>query len=199
MSATQSQDRATRVSRWKFLALVMLFAGPVLLATAWYFMADRFRPVTDSYGELIEPAQPIEPFVARTIAAGDYDLDALRGHWTLVHVIDDRCGEACRERIHYTRQIRDALGHDRIRVRRLAIVPAEGAGLQLATLLPEHPDLTVLHAGGGLVTQLPEQRGDETVFLIDPLGNLMMRFDEDVEPAGILGDLKQLLRVSRIG
>jgi hypothetical protein len=195
----EPHSRATWSSRWKFVALVMLFVGPVMLAVGLYFMADVFQPATDSHGDLVEPAQPLEPFSARTITGADYDLAALRGHWTLVHVIDADCGAECRERIHYTRQVRDALGHERIRVRRLALVPADGAGLELAALLPEHPDLTVIHSGGGLETQLPENRADGTVFLVDPLGNLMMRFDANVEPAGILDDLKQLLRVSRIG
>ncbi len=192
-------DASTRTSRIKFLALVTLFVAPVLVATGWYMMSDIVRPTTDSHGTLMDPAQPLDDFRARTLGEGDYDLGELRGNWTLVHIVDGQCGQECRERIHYTRQIRDALGHDRIRVRRLVVVPEEVGAIQLASLLPEHPDLLLVHSERELVAQFPRDREVATVFLVDPLGNLMMQFDEDVEPAGILGDLKQLLRVSRIG
>lgn len=192
-------DTSTRSSRIKFLALVILFVGPVLVATGWYMMADLVQPETDSHGTLIDPARPLEDFQAQTLGERGYDLGALRGNWTLVHIVDGECGTDCRERIHYTRQIRDALGHDRIRVRRVVVVPAEVGAIQLASLLPEHPDLLLLHSERGLASQFPADREAATVFLVDPLGNLMMQFDEEVEPSGILGDLKKLLRVSRIG
>lgn len=192
-------NASTRASRLKFLALAMLFVAPVLVATGWYLLSDLVRPATDSHGTLLEPVRPLDDFQAQTLGAGEYDLAALRGDWTLIHVVDGECSTACRERIHYTRQIRDALGHDRIRVRRLVVVPAEVGAIQLASLLPEHPDLLLAHSERGLLTQFPQDRSAETVFLVDPLGNLMMRFDEDIEPGGILNDLKQLLRISRIG
>jgi len=37
------------------------------------------------------------------------------------------------------------------------------------------------------------------IYLVDPLGNLMMRFPPDLEPKSLLKDLKHLLKVSRIG
>ena len=128
-------------------------------------------------------------------------LDDLRGRWTLVHLVSARCDEACRERIYYTRQIRAALGQDIPRVRRL-VLAADGRGTRgLAGILHQHPQLTVVAAGSdaSLVRQFPGPIAPATVFLVDPLGNLMMRFGPDVEADGILEDLEKLLKLSRIG
>jgi len=194
-------EPSNRAGRRKLLALVALFVVPLLAAGVWYALVDWVRPQASAHGTLIEPARPLDEFAVATLADADsrYDLDDLRGHWTLVHIIDARCAAACRERIHYTRQIRDALGHDRVRVRRLAIVPPAATGPGLAGLLPEHPDLIVVRGEAALIEQLPADRSPVSVFLVDPLGNLMMRFDGDVEPRGIRHDLERLLRISRIG
>ncbi len=188
-----------RSARWKFLALMTLFLAPVVIATAWYFLADYVTPAADPAGELIVPAMPLEAFQGERLDGSEADEESLKGRWTLIHVIDTPCAPSCRERIYYTRQIRQALGHERLRVQRLAVVADRANVVGMTSLLPEHPDLAVLVEAQGLIDQLPDDRGPATVLLVDPLGNLMMRFDAGVEPAEILDDLDQLLSVSRIG
>lgn len=196
---TESESQQVRAARWKFVALTALFLAPVIIATTWYFLADYARPAADPAGTLIEPVEPLEPFRAQRLDGLAVDQAVVEGQWTLIHVVDSPCFGDCRERLHYTRQIRDALGHERDRVERLAVVPNQVDAVGVAALLPSHPDLGVLIGVDGLVRQLPAEREPATVFLVDPLGNLMMRFDGDVEPAEILDDLDQLLSVSRIG
>jgi len=71
----------------------------------------------------------------------------------------------------------------------------------LERILAEHPQLEVVPAGPGdpLRGQLPAELAEGTVLLVDPLGNLMMRFGPEVEPKGILEDLEKLLKLSRVG
>lgn len=188
--------------RWKFVAVVVLFAGPVLLAVAWYSLAPQTAPSAAAHGTLIDPARPLEPFELTTPGAGDaYGLDELRGKWTLVHVIGDQCGADCRERLYFTRQIHTALGKDQGRVQRLVLASAGTETAGLGEVLDEHPRMTVLAAGPGdpLRRQLPDDIDARAVLLIDPLGNLMLRFDADVGPDGILEDLEKLLKLSRVG
>lgn len=198
---SEHESKTVRVSRWKFLALLTIFAGPLIVATGWYYLADRLAPVTRAHGTLIEPARPLDAFHAPAVGGDEYDLDSLRGRWTIVHVLDDPCGDVCRARIHATRQIREALGHERLRVRRVAVVPDNGAetAIGVTGLLPAHPGLVILHSAQGLAGQLPSERSAATVFLIDPHGNLMMRFDAGVEAGDIHQDLEKLLRISQIG
>ncbi|MDZ7748027.1 MAG: hypothetical protein U5K43_03585 [Halofilum sp. (in: g-proteobacteria)] len=197
---SEQGDDAVRAGRLRLLAVAAVFVVPVLVAVAWYFAAPRLAPGGSAHGSLIEPARPLEPFEVPRANGDPFGLDDLRGRWTLVHVIGDACEAACRERVHYTRQIRAALGEDRLRVQRVALAH-DGAGTRgLASILDAHPYLTVLEspAGGPLRRQLPEADAS-TVLLIDPHGNLMMRFRGSVEPSDILDDLEHLLKLSRIG
>lgn len=198
MSADEGE--AARTGRVQLLALVAVFVLPVAIAAGWYFAAPGLAPSPSVHGTLIEPARPLQPFSVDRADAGPYGLDTLRGHWTLVHRHEGACDEACRQRLYYTRQIRDALGEDRIRVERLVIAPGGRGAPGLADILGEHPRLTVLPAerAAGLTRQLPGAPAG-TVFLVDPLGNLMLRFGPDVEPDHILDDLEHVLKLSRIG
>ncbi len=191
---------AKAAGRRQFLLIVAVFVVPLLVASAWYVSAPRLAPTAPANGTLITPARPLEPFTVGRSDAEAYELADLRGHWTLVLPLGARCGEDCRQRLYDTRQIHDALGEDRIRMRRLAFAPDGRRTEGLAGVIEEHPRLTVLEqpADGELARQFPEAE-DGTAFLIDPHGNLMMRFDADVAADGILDDLEHLLKVSRIG
>lgn len=197
----RSPDSVAR-GRWKFVTVLALFAGPVLLAVGWYSLAPQTAPAAAAHGSLIEPARPLEPFeLARRDSDRSYGLEDLHGRWTLVHVIGDRCGADCRERLYFTRQIHTALGKDQGRVQRLALAARGTDAGGFDEILDEHPRLTVLATSpdGPLRRQLPNDVDAETVLLIDPLGNLILRFDADVEPDGILEDLEKLLKLSRVG
>lgn len=198
---TQQRAAAIRSGRLKLLALAAVFLVPVAAAVGWYFVAPSLAPPPSVHGTLIDPARPLDPFELPRAGDEPYTLDAMRGRWTLVHVVGARCDATCRERVYYTRQIRDALGEDRIRVQRLAVAARGRATAGLADILAEHPRLTVLEAGPGdpLADQLPADPASGTVFVIDPLGNLMLRFDPGVEPDHILEDLERVLKLSRIG
>lgn len=186
--------------RRQLLLIVAVFVVPLVIAMGWYLLAPQLVPTAPAHGTLIQPARPLEPFTVARSDADPYTRDDLRGHWTMLLPLGGQCGPDCRQRLHDTRQIHDALGEDRIRMRRTALA-ADGRRTQgLEELLERHPRLTVLAQGGdgALARQLPEAPPG-TVFLIDPHANLMMRFDPDVSADGILDDLEHLLKVSRIG
>lgn len=195
-----SSNDPVAAGRRRLLLIVAVFVGPLVVAMGWYAVAPQTAPRGDMHGTLIEPAQPVEAFTAPRGDGESYSLEDLRGHWTLIHRIGAECAERCRERLYETRQIHDALGEDRIRVRRLAVAEQGAQTSGLASVMSEHPRLTVLHehSGAEFSRQLPEVTPG-TVLLVDPLGNLMMRFDRDAEPRGILDDLEQLLKTSRVG
>lgn len=191
-----------RAGRRNLLLLAMLFLVPLLAAVAWYFVAPRFAPAPSVHGTLIDPARPLEPFEVSLSDGERYTLDDLRGHWTLVHRIGASCDTACRRRLHDTRQVRAALGEDRIRVARVATAANGRDTPGLAAVLDAHPRLSVLRvaADGPLAGQMPaDGAGSGTVFVVDPLGNLMLRFGPGVAAEGMLDDLEKLLKLSRIG
>lgn len=198
----ESSPASTKRGRLQLLLILALFVVPLLAAVGWYALAPGTAPAPSTHGTLIDPARPLEEFsVPVSGENSEFTLEDLRGRWTLLHVVDRSCETACTERLYYTRQIRTALGRDRQRVQRVVLAGSGRETRGIEPLLPEHPDLRVLSTAGdrSLRRQLPADTEAGTVLLIDPLGNLMMRFDPHVEPDGILGDLEKLLKLSQVG
>ena len=111
------------------------------------------------------------------------------------------CDAACRQALYVMRQTRLALNNDMTRVARVFLVSSGCcAGDFLAR---EHAGLLVLDAHGAgsaaLLGEFPEAEREHTLFVVDPLGNLMMSYDARCDPHGLLEDLRKLLRLSHIG
>ena len=110
----------------------------------------------------------------------------------MLHIAPDGCDASCTDALATTRQVRTALGHKAERVNRALI----GSGFSA----DEHPDLFV--AAPGSVSELLDSFGEgasESVWLIDPLGNKVLRYPVDTPPGHFRDDIKKLLKKSRIG
>jgi len=201
MSAADAGERRLRERNLRTLAaLAALFLLPLLLAFATYY-GSSWRPGRHvNHGVLITPPVPLPVSALRRISAGEADTP-LRVKWSLVYVAGGECGEACRQVLYVMRQTRLALNTDMTRVARVLL--AGGAASGLEALAHEYPGLTVLDArapqGSALLAQFPSAAREHTLFVVDPLGNLMMSYDARQDPHGLLEDLKKLLRLSHIG
>jgi hypothetical protein len=135
---------------------------------------------------------------ATELAAPDPSL--FRGKWTLVYVGDGSCDASCRATLYVMRQTRLALGTDMTRLSRVFLVTANCCAK--GYLAREHAGITVLDASAAatapLLGRFPGDRA-HTLFIVDPLGNLMMRYDVRRDPRGLLVDLRRLLQLSQIG
>lgn len=201
MSNTQKR------SRIKFLLLALLFFGPVAVALWGYYFSDGWRPVGQTeHGELIHPARPLPAFALPTASGSDLGLEQLKGMWTLLYIDGWDCDTGCADTLYNTRQIRHALGKDMDRVQRVFLV--NGECCELRDLGDEHPDLRIAWLEGedrkALAGLLPATAGGDTlnsgrIYLVDPLGNLMMSYGPRAEAKGILKDMKRLLKLSHIG
>jgi hypothetical protein len=192
-------------ARLTFFLVLLVCAGPLLLAFAWYFLyASGEAFDTRNYGELVTPALPLEARSMPVLAgpgAGDELTFPRERKWILVQVAPQGCDEHCRQVLWSTRQGRLSLGRDMARVKRVLIVPEEG--LDRDYLAAEQRDLTVfsLREADLLVSELRAVAEPEAgrLYLVDPLGNLMMIYAPGFDPQGLLDDLEHLLRVSRVG
>jgi hypothetical protein len=176
------------------LAILALCAAPVVAAWLAYFV---WPPASrTNYGELIDPRPLPDPALER-VGGGPFRLSDLRGKWLLVQLDGGKCGEACRKKLLYMRQLRLTQGKDMERVERLWLV---------TDAAPVDPELRREFAGthivraGALPRAFPATRAvGEHLYLVDPLGNLMLRWSGDPDPNGMKRDLSRLLRASRIG
>ena len=191
---TESKPRA---SRWPLVWVAVASFAPFVLAyLTFYFWAPEGRM---NYGELIEPARPL-PDTTLILADGQsFRLGTLRGKWVLMLTAPGACDESCQRALYNMRQVRRALGKNMDRIERVWLIsddapvdPALGRALE---------GMYFVRAAGSDVLRERALAGDRPghLYLVDPLGNLMLRFPRDADPSGILRDLTRLLRVSRIG
>lgn len=191
-------------SRLRLVGLAAMFFVPLALAFLLYY-GTGWRPAGGiQNGELIDPVRPLPAIALTQVDGGLTAPDVLRGRWTLVHLAGGDCDEGCREALEKTRQLRLALDKDIDRVRRVWLFT--GTAPAAAFLAREHPDLLAARAdddaGKALLGTFPADsalRGEERLFIVDPLGNLMMLYPADAPPRAILTDLERLLRLSHIG
>lgn len=198
---------AVRRGRRQLLLLAALFFVPLAIAFWLYYGPTGWRPSGDaSKGDLIDPARPL-PALALTTADGTRTQpDFLRGKWSLVYVGDGLCDDRCRKALYLTRQSRIALNKDMDRVQRVFLVT--GRCCDRGFLAQEHPDLVVARvdddAAAALLEPFPTYGGVPLadagrIFIVDPLGNLLMSYAPAAPDKALLTDMKKLLRLSHIG
>lgn len=171
------------------LLLALLFLSPMLLAALLYYRSG-WRPAGHTnHGVLIEPARPLaDPL--------------LHGKWSLVYLGSGRCTADCQYALYYMRQTHLGLGQLGVRVQRLLLID-RGCCADRGQLERTYAGLLIRDessvAGAALLASFPADARSRTIFIVDPRGNLMMRYDLRAPPKGLLEDLKQLLQLSSIG
>jgi cytochrome oxidase Cu insertion factor (SCO1/SenC/PrrC family) len=187
--------------RRTLLLVAALFLVPLVIAFALYY-GSQWRPGrSTNHGRLISPARPLPAAELLGDGGAPAGSGLFRGKWTLLTVASGDCDEACRHTLYVIRQTRLALANEMGRVQRVLL--ATGACCDRAFLAAEHPGLVTLDASGAgartLLLEFPPADRSDGIFVVDPLGNLMMRFDARDNPKGLLQDLKKLLALSQIG
>jgi hypothetical protein len=188
------------------LVLIFLFLAPLAFAF-WLYYGSGWRPSgRTNHGDLIEPARPLPAVALPPVGGGEPLAHALEGKWSLVVVGqgqaegDQGCDATCREALVYARQTWLSMGRELTRAQRVLLAPA--GCCDAGYLKREHEGLVALQAGGPgaapLLARFPAPTAG-TVFIVDPRGNLMMRYDMHKDPKGLREDLKKLLELSHIG
>lgn len=185
-----------RRGRRELWLLALVTVAPIV---ASYFAYYVWRPEGfKNYGELIAPTPLGGLAGAQPQTPAPFDSDALKGHWVLVMVDSGACAKGCSDKLWQMRQLRLTQGKDMERVARAWLVD-DGAA-PATELLKEYEGTTVVRAEASpLIAKLPGEARRDHLFLVDPLGNLMMRFPANADPNRIKKDLTHLLKVSRIG
>ena len=186
---------AVNRNRLKLLLIVAIFVVPVVVATlaARYWRPEKLA----NYGELVAPTE-FKPRGLRTAAGAPFDLAELRGKWLLVLPLSGDCDQACEENLYLMRQVRLMTGREQGRVERLVIAvrPLPEA------LAKQHPGLRQALAGergGELGAPMATEGGAGRVYLVDPLGRLVLRYPAAPDGRRMHKDLERLLKYSQIG
>ena len=194
-----AEGRRTAVGRWKMIAVMLMCAAPVI---ASYFTYYVVRPEGRSvYGVLIDPQRELPKLTATDRNGAPVDVATLKGQWLLVAVADAACDALCEQQLYLQRQLRESLGREKDRMDRVWLV-SDAAPI---------PDRLNNGLHGATVLRVPAEQlakwlapvsGHtlaEHLYVVDPMGNWMMRFPARMDAAGASRakrDIDRLLRAS---
>ena len=181
------------------IAVLLVCASPVVVSYFTYYVV---RPEgRRNYGELITPQRPLPAVATVDLNGKAGQLAALKNQWLLINVASAACDAACQQRLYFQRQLRESLGKQKGRLDRVWLVT--DATAVDARLNPALAEALVLRVSPEALSQwLPpetSQRLEDHLYVVDPLGNLMMRFPANMDAAGAAKakrDLDRLLRAS---
>jgi len=195
MSDSPTPDKARKSARRQLLFISVIFFGPLLLA-AWMYYGGHFtRPTTSNHGALLEPVSNLLERLPDSEV-----LQRGQGMWLLLYPNTADCEQSCQDALYTMRQGRLMLGKEQHRLLR---------GFLHGDSLPDKVFIANEHQGlittqdaslsSLLTNKKPIELPDGGYYLVDPLGNLVMYFRPDMDPSEMIGDIKRLLRLSRIG
>ena len=195
----QADAQRTRMGRWKMIAMLLICASPVI---ASYFTYYVIRPEgRRNHGELIQPQKDMPQVTAKNLQGEVVPLASMKGQWLLVTVSTGACAERCQENLYFQRQLREILGRDKDRLDRVWLITDDAQVAE--ALLPALNMAHVLRLDSASVqswiSPAPGQQLQDHLYVVDPMGNFMMRFPANMDVSGASKakrDLERLLKAS---
>jgi hypothetical protein len=176
------------------LALVALAPVVASYVTYYWFVPDK----RVNYGELLSP-EPAPPVAGARLDGSPFALSSLQGQWVMLIVTGADCTDACGRALYATRQARTIQGREQDRVVRAWLRPT-GAAAPSPEMRESQPGLLIASAAQAELARLPLAAGGApTILLLDPRGNLVLRYGADPDIKRLAADLGRLLRASQIG
>jgi len=187
-----------RRGRLTLLLIIAVFLIPLVAAYL-------YRPTGEpgNHGRLVDPPHPLEAFDMTGVDGEPAGLDTLTGKWSLIYLGGGECGEPCRDSLYKIERVRLTQGKHMDRVQALYLAPQSMAADTMSETLVQFKGLEGYRLTPAQLEAMAPgydlSAGDNRIYLVDPLGNLMMFYPAEADPNGMKDDLKRLLKVSQIG
>jgi hypothetical protein len=182
-----------------FYLLILVFILPFTMAVLLHFI--DLKPTGKSYGNLVQPPKSLQIPTLKNLQGKAFKPEQWHKIWNVVTVDTTGCAEDCAERVHMLKQVHTSINKDIERVQRVLLVPAD-IGLQAySDIQKKYPDLIILAGADAEMLKFSAEfdASKGNVFLVDPLGNLMMSYPDKFDPKGLRSDLSRLLKNSWAG
>lgn len=191
-----SKEITPRTRKRKLLLLMALMIAPIALSYLLFFWGAPSGRV--NYGELIE-VKVLPDIALRKTDGVTFNISQLRGKWIMLVVDSGMCDESCRKKLYFMRQIRLMQKTEMGRIERVWLIDDDK--IPKSGILKDFKGTVLINAKGSeMLKAIPAKISQhDHIYMIDPLGNLMMRFPKDVDPSRMAKDLKRLLKISQIG
>ena len=193
-------ENAPRKSRASLWLIAILCIAPVAASYVMYYVVPPERHT--NYGDLMHAA-PLPDARLKLADGSPFHLSQLRGKWILLTADSAQCNEACQRKLFTLRQLRLTQGKDMERIERAWLISddAEIAKSVADKVADDYRGTWLIRATASeLLTRLPAEGPlAGYIYVVDPLGNVVLRYASDAEPRRIIKDLTRLLKTSRIG
>jgi len=206
---SDSQKPPSKFRRTMTLMILVLACGlPVVAAWVFYLNPDLLSKKRGNFGMLIEPPYPLRNIHLLTAAGKDFRIEEAQGKWGMLWLRSQPSVSECGSYLHRMHNIRLALRENNVRLQSFVILLTNNSTDECIKKGTEFPDIVLLTGPENelrdLAVQFAKAAGLSTsqtdgLYLVDPLGNLMMRYDTNADFKGILKDLERLLKYSWVG
>ncbi|AZE52268.1 hypothetical protein C4K03_0073 [Pseudomonas synxantha] len=178
-----------RKGRWQLVLILLMVVGPMVLATLMYKLQFWVPDSRSYHGELIGNGQ----------TRADIGVQADEDRWQLLVTAPATCAADCQQLVYLARQLQIGLGRDASRASH-ALASAQPVAAQYdAKLKAEYPQLQRYPLDLPTFTKSAAAPGEAQLWIVDPHGNLVLRYDAKVKGKDLLNDLRLLLKLSNIG
>lgn len=197
------QNRAERNRNpYTIWFVVISFLAPVVLAYALFFFGDVSS--FSNKGEILDPVIDIDSLQLTDDSGKLMQREEITTHkWHMIYFAAKDCDKACNKVLYDMRQINKAVGKNAYRLRRLLVHMAPADANFLKLINSEYPVAARANGDSATITSalqaVSPQLDANEIYLMDPLGNIMMRFTQEQPPKDIISDLNKLFKVSQIG
>ncbi len=196
-------------SRRPLILIFLLSLAPVVAAVLVYFNPEWRPSDSVNYGTLVQPQRPM-PAAAdlqlTTLDGKPFDLNSLKGKWVLAAADVAECPESCARKLFVLRNSHASQGKNVERLARIWFITDDAPvpekvleaykGAVMVRVKPEQlQQFLTTPAGTGNAAEALAQ----PMWIIDPLGNLIMQYDVDADPVKVRKDISKLVYNSRIG
>jgi len=191
--------KSANAGYWALFLVLAICVAPVAVS---YFTYYVIKPQSrTNYGTLLDPrAYPMPELGAMTLDGKPISLATYKGKWLMLHADSAHCQQRCKENLFKMRQLRLIQGKEMDRLERIWLITDDQP---LDTfLMRQYDGMHLLRVKPSVLkTWLPTDAGDlaDHIYIIDPLGNLVMRFPKNADPNKVKRDIARLLKASRIG
>ncbi len=195
MSAMTSALPSPKPAYHTLLLLAAVFVLPFIIGTGLFWSGWRPGKFVN-HGELLQPPRLLPESGLAHADGRPLPISELRGKWLLIMPVDQTCDTTCQQNLQQLRQVHVALNKEQSRLQRV-FISSSTSDPALAKMQQDFPDLVVASTANMAWRNAQDVSG-QTIYIVDPLANIMMRYADPADMRGVLKDLERLLKYSWI-
>ena len=187
--------------RIKFLLIVFIFTVPFVIS---YYLSKDYHAggelQTSNYGSFINPIVELSQSTFDDYRGETLNVDRYLTKWSLIYRMPKNCSQRCSDEIYLIRQVNIALGKDMNRLERVIVLNQTTSSSEVDDIVIKYPKaIVVKNNSSTFINEINKITDRYVLLLTDPLGNVILGYDEGFEGKKLLKDIKKLLKLSKIG